>query len=72
MEFDLEWYEQKFRELLSNNTEDKFFIRRSNHDFKTKLYREKGLESFRIASFLLSGTKNASLRNKLDLPELYF
>lgn len=72
MEFDLEWYEQKFRELLLNNTEDKFFIRRSNHDFKTKLYREKGWESFRIASFLLSGTKNSSLRNKLDLPEPLF
>ena len=55
MEFDSKWYEQKFKELLLNNIEDKFFIRRSSQDFKIKLYREKGLESFRIASFLLSG-----------------
>lgn len=72
MDFDKEWYEEKFKELLSYYSEDKFFIRESDQFFKIQLYREKGLESFRISSFLLSAAKNQLLRDKLDWPNPRF
>ncbi len=72
MNFDKQWYEEKFKELLNYHSEEKFFIRESDQFFKIQLYREKGLESFRISSFLLSMTKNTPLRDKLDLPNPRF
>jgi len=72
MNFNLEWYEKKFQELLKQKTKEKFFIRHSKDIFKIGLYQKKAEKSFMIATFLLKAAGESRVREKNNLPEELF
>jgi len=72
MKFNKEKYEKKFKQLVSRQDKDKFYIRPSKQTFKTNLYRKKAEKSFLISSFLLNAAKNKQIREKYLLPEELF
>lgn len=72
MNFNKEWYERKFEELLQKSTKEKFFIKSSSATFKINLYQKKGEKSFTIAAFLLKSAKNKELRETNELPDELF
>lgn len=72
MNFDKEWYEQKFEEYLKRKKNDKFYIRPSTAAFKISTYKKKAEKSFMIATFLLKTAKDTVLQDKYQLPEELF
>ena len=72
MNFDKEWYENKFQELLERKDKDKFFIRPSRAAFKINLYKKKAEKSFMISTFLLNAAKDEKIGEANGLPGRLF
>ncbi len=72
MNFNKEFYEKKFEELLQRKDKRKFFIKPSSATFKIKLYQKKGEKSFIIASFLSKAAKDKKTREVNKLPDESF
>ena len=59
MEFDKNSYNKELERLRKEKAEHKFFIKKSNSQFKTNRFINKGTDSFELANFIKISEQNA-------------
>ena len=59
MPYDKERYEEEFKRLSEQEGDRKYFIRKSEDDYKTRKYLKKGIESLELAHFISTTDKDA-------------